>query len=148
MPSNQDFKELFNIFNGENVEYLVVGAYAVVFYTKPRYTKDLDIWVNPTPDNARRVYKSLKRFGAPLIKVRSESFTDEDLIYQIGIEPNLIDIIMSIAGVVFSSAWDSRISSTYDGVPIYILSKEDLIKTKKATGRPQDLLDVEFLQNN
>ncbi len=147
MPANQDFKELFKTFNDENVEYLVVGAYAVIYYTKPRYTKDLDIWINPTHENALRVYNALKKFGAPLIDIRPESFTDPALIYQIGIEPNRIDIIMSITGCEFSRAWNSRSSSTYEDIPIHILSKEDLIKAKKATGRPRDMLDVQLLED-
>jgi hypothetical protein len=148
MPANVDFKDLFKIFNAENVEYLVVGAHAVVYYAEPRYTRDLDVWVNPTPENATRVHRALKQYGAPLIGVTIVSFTDPELIYQIGIAPNRIDIMMGIAGVDFSSAWAARVESTYDGIPIHILGKADLIKTKRATGRPQDLLDLERLETH
>jgi len=146
MPANPDFKDLFKVFNEENVEYLVVGAHAVIFYVEPRFTQDLDVWVNPIVENATRVYSALKKYGAPLINITNESFTDPELIYQIGIAPNRIDIIMEIAGVEFSDAWKNRVDSTYDNVPIHILGKSDLIKAKKATGRPQDLIDIERLE--
>jgi hypothetical protein len=145
MPANPDFKDLFRIFNEENVEYLVVGAHAVIFYAEPRYTKDLDIWINSTALNAARVYRALGRFGAPLRDIQEEDFTESDLIYQIGIAPNRIDILMSIAGVNFDEAWADRTESSYDGVPIHILGKDSLIKAKKATGRPQDILDMDRL---
>ena len=147
MSANQDYKELFSILNAEKVEYLIAGAHAVIFYTEPRYTKDLHIWVNPTKKNAERVYAALKKFGAPLIDINAENFAEPDLIYQIGIAPNRIDIIMGLVGLDFASAWNHRVESTYDGIPIYILSKEDLILTKRATGRPQDLLDVDKLKS-
>jgi hypothetical protein len=145
MPANQDFKEIFRIFNEEGVEYLIVGAHAVMFYTEPRYTKDIDILVNPTVENALKTWNALAKFGAPLKDISKTDFTDKDLIYQIGIEPNRIDIIMSIAGVEFNEAWQSRQISSYDGTPIAILSKENLIKAKKASGRKQDIIDVERL---
>lgn len=146
MPANPDFKELLSVLNDEKVEYLVVGAHAVAYYAEPRYTKDLDIWVNPTIENARRVYAALKRFSAPLIDVTPDSFTDPSLVYQMGIPPNRIDIIMGIKAVDFASAWNQREASTYDGIAFALPSKADLIKNKKAVGRPQDLLDVARLE--
>lgn len=145
MPANRDYKDLFRILNEEQVEYLVVGAHAVIYYAEPRYTKDLDIWVNPSRENAGKVWKALSGFGAPLQDITLEEFQDTDLIYQIGVEPNRIDIMMGVAGLDFGSAYTNRITSTYDGEPINILAKKDLIKTKKATGRAQDMLDVENL---
>ena len=146
MPANQDFKDIFRILDEEKVEYLIVGAHAVMFYTEPRYTKDMDVLVNPTEENARRVWRALSRFGAPLKEVSPTSFTDKELIYQIGIAPNRIDILMDISGVDFDLAWRNRQSSTYDGVSINILSKEDLVKAKIASARPQDLLDLQRLK--
>jgi len=147
MPANQDFKEIFKILNEGQVEYLIVGAHAVMFYTEPRYTKDLDILINPSRKNALRTWNALARFGAPLKNISVNDFTDKELIYQIGIEPNRIDIIMSISGVEFSEAWKNRQSSSYDGIPIYILSRKDLLKAKIASGRQQDLLDIERLNS-
>lgn len=146
MPANPDFRDLFSIFNEEQVEYLVVGAHAVIFYSEPRYTKDLDIWVNPTLRNAKRTYKALSRFGAPLKDLAIRDLCDTDLVYQIGVAPNRIDILMGLSGIDFRSAWKTRVDSTYAGVPTHIIGKDDLIRTKEAAGRPQDLLDLERLR--
>ncbi len=146
MSANKDFKELFSIFNEERVEYLVVGAHAVIFYAEPRYTKDLDIWINPSIENARKLWKALEIFGAPLSDISLSDFTNPDLIYQIGVAPNRIDILMGISQLVFNDAIKNSIPSTYDTIPIKIIGKNDLIKTKKATARDQDLLDVKRLE--
>jgi len=148
MPANPDFKDLFSIFNEEGVEYLVAGAHAVIYFSEPRYTKDLDIWVNPTPGNAARVWRALTRFGAPLSGVTQADFHDQELIYQIGVEPNRIDVIMGVAGVSFGEAWQGRVQSSYGGVPINIMGKDDLIAAKEAAGRPQDLLDLAKLRDD
>ncbi|OPZ25879.1 MAG: hypothetical protein BWZ02_02260 [Lentisphaerae bacterium ADurb.BinA184] len=146
MPANPDYSDLFSIFNAERVEYLVAGAHAVIFYAEPRYTKDLDVWVNPTPENARRVWRALARFGAPLSGVTEADFTDGTLVYQIGVEPNRIDILMGLEPLRFESAWAARTTTAYDGVPIGVLSRDDLIRCKRAAGRPQDLLDIQRLE--
>jgi hypothetical protein len=145
MPTNSDFKDLFKIFNDEGVEFLIVGAHAVIFYAEPRFTKDLDIWVNPTAENAARVWRGLEVFTAPLTGVREEDFTKTDLVFQMGMPPNRIDIVMGIDGLTFEEAWPNRVRSSYAGEPICLLSKNDLIKNKQASGRPQDLLDVQRL---
>jgi len=146
MSHNPDFRDLFNEFCDAAVEYLVVGAHAVIYHAVPRYTKDLDIWVNPTADNADRVWAALSRFGAPLQDVTPTDFAQPTLVYQLGIEPNRIDIIMSIGGLDFAEAWQNRVESTYEGVPIHIIGKADLIAAKRQAGRPQDLLDIDQLQ--
>ncbi len=146
MGINPDFADLLRIFYEEKVEYLIVGAYAVIFYTEPRYTKDLDIWVNPTPENAKRVWRALERFGAPLIDVKLEDFTNRELVYQIGVAPNRIDILMGIEGVDFEEAYSRKVESRYGDIPIYLISKEDLIKSKEEAGRLQDRLDLEKLK--
>jgi hypothetical protein len=145
MAVNRDFRDLFRIFNECGVEYLVVGAYAVIYYSAPRYTKDLDIWVNPTPDNSRRVWKALEEFGAPLTDIRPEDFTDREIVYQIGIEPNRIDLMTGIPGLTFSEAWSVRRASSYGGISISILGRDHLLRSKLAAGRPRDLLDAEKL---
>ena len=145
MSANQDYKELFSKLNGEKAEYLVIGAHAVIFYTEPRYTKDLDVWVNPSPENAVKVYRALRKFGAPLKDISVDDFTNPDLVYQIGIAPNRIDILMGIKGMDFADSWTERIESTYSGETIFIIGKQDLIQSKKVAGRPQDLLDIEKL---
>jgi hypothetical protein len=145
MPANPDFKELFSRFNEEDVEYLVAGAHAVIFHAEPRFTKDLDVWVNPTPANAQRVHRALSRFGAPLTGVSIRDLCDKELVYQIGVAPNRIDVLMGIAGLGFDEAWADHAESTYGGVPIHIMGKASLIKAKKAAGRKQDLLDLDRL---
>jgi len=147
MPANPDFKDLFRIFSEEQVDFLVVGAHAVAFHAEPRYTKDLDVLVRPSPENAERVWRALARFGAPLKDVTLADLTKPDMVYQIGVEPNRIDILMGIGGVDFDEAWEGRESSTYDGVPISVIGKPALIKAKKATDRPQDRLDVDRLED-
>jgi hypothetical protein len=146
MPVNQDLSDLFKILFEEKVEYLIIGAHAVSFYTQPRYTKDIDILVNPTKENASRVWRALERFGAPLQDISLSDFQDEELVYQIGIEPNRIDILMGIPSVIFPEAWKNRIESRYTEIPINIIGKQDLIKTKKAVDRPQDRLDIQRLE--
>ena len=145
MPANPDFKELLSAFNDERVEYLVAGAHAVIFYTEPRYTKDLGIWVNPTRQNAERTYRALARFGAPLQDISVDDFCDKEALYQLGVAPNRIDVMMGIAGVEFREAWADRVKTAYGDVPIHIMGKTTLIKAKKASGRKQDELDLEKL---
>jgi len=143
---NRDYADLFKLFNGHRVRYLVVGAYAVVFYAEPRYTKDLDLWVEPTRENADQVWKALAEFGAPLEGVTLEDFSNPELIYQIGVEPNRIDIMMAVPGLEFEGAWKRRVTSSYSGEEIFILNLEDLIQAKKTTGRESDRLDLKLLE--
>jgi hypothetical protein len=146
MAVNPDFNDLFKTFNDCHVEYLVVGAHAVMFYARPRYTKDLDVWVNPTPENAQCVWNALADFGAPLQDVTVASFTDPDLVYQVGVPPNRFDIMMGLPGVTFAEAWAHREQSSYGGTPISIMGRQELIRVKRAAGRPQDLLDIQELE--
>lgn len=140
------FKELLQIFNDLGVEYIVVGAHAVMVYTEPRFTKDHDIWVNPTEDNARKVFHAMAQFGVPLTDVRREDFTVQGTVYQIGVTYERIDIITEVTGLSFSECWPRRVDIVYGGIPVHVLSRQDLIINKKAVGRPQDLLDVEKLE--
>jgi hypothetical protein len=147
MPLNPDYKDLFKILNEEQVDYLVVGAHAVIYYTEPRFTKDLDILIRPARANAEKAWRALKRFGAPLSEVTIDDFTREDMVYQIGIAPNRVDVLMGLGGVSFDEAWACREHATYDEIPIVIIGKRELIAAKKSTGRPQDLLDVAKLES-
>ena len=104
MEINPDFQDLLQSLNEENAEYLIVGAYAVMFYTEPRFTKDLGIWINPTLENAQKIWRALLNFGAPLNDISLRDFYNKEMIYQIGIAPNRIDIIMDVAGVSFVKA--------------------------------------------
>jgi len=146
MLTSPDFKELLNLFKKHNVKYLVVGGYAVMLYTEPRFTKDLDLLISIEIKNATAVYNALKEFGAPLADLTVKDFSQEGYFYQMGRPPVRVDILMSIPGVKFSSAWSRRKQLTIDGVEMNFISKEDLITSKKASGRSQDLIDVKNLE--
>ncbi len=148
MSASSDFKELLRSFNEYQVRYLVVGAYAVMKYTEPRYTKDLDIWVEPTDENASRVYNALTEFGAPMSGVAAQDFTKVDLVFQIGIAPHRIDILMGVKGLFFAKAWERRLEAAFEDVPMSLVCKEDLLISKEAAGRPQDLIDAASLRTS
>ena len=145
MDISYDYRDLFRILSRHKVKYLIIGAYAVAFYREPRFTKDLDIWVEASPRNAELLYKALSDFGAPLKRVSPEDFTDEKMIYQIGVAPVRVDIMMGLKGMKFIKAWAHRKKSKYAGVPINIVSLKELIYSKKKSGREQDILDVKRL---
>ncbi len=142
---NSDFKELLNIFNENRIKYLVIGGYAVSEYAEPRYTKDLDIWVEASEENGQRIYAALKEFNAPLFDLKPSDFSQEGSFYQMGRPPVRVDILMSIAGMNFAKAWENRQIVDFFGVEANFISLDDLIKSKKLAGRPQDLTDVENL---
>jgi len=146
MSANSLFKELLRKFNEHQIKYLIVAAYAVMKYTEPRYTKDLDVWIEPSRVNAEKVFRALAEFGAPLDSVTTEDFSNPELIFQIGIAPHRIDILMSVKGLQFAEAWARRIETRFDDVPLQIVSKADLLTAKEAMGRPQDILDAEALR--
>lgn len=146
MAVSSDFKELLRLFNDFQVKYLIVGGYAVMKYTEPRYTKDLDLWIKADAGNALAVFQALQAFGAPLEELTAADFAQEGYVYQMGVAPVRVDILMSITGVGFEEAWQRRIEVDFDGVPTLFISREDLITTKQAVGRPQDLIDIELLR--
>lgn len=144
---NSDFKDLLRIFAEEQVEYLVVGAYAVIHYTQPRYTKDIDLWIKPSKENAARVARAFYKFGLPLVEVTQEDFAHEGLQYVVGMSPCQIDFLTSLPGTpAFETAWESRSTGTNEGVPIHFLGKTELISAKQSAGRLQDLADIEELR--
>ncbi len=146
MASNRDFKDLFSALSAADARFLVVGAHAVMLYTAPRYTKDLDVWVEPTRENAERVHAALIAFGAPMSDLTVEDLAEVGTIFQMGVEPNRIDVVTSIDGVEFPGAWDRSTSSTYDGVFIRLLGIADLLANKKLVNRDQDRIDVARLE--
>lgn len=147
MDVSPDFRDLLKHLNAEAAEYLVVGGYAVIFHTEPRFTKDLDVWVRPTPRNAKRVWRALAQFGAPLKGITDADFTKPGIFYVMGRAPNRIDIITSIEALDFGTAWKNRVHGSYGGEPAEFLSVADLVRNKRAVGRRQDLLDVEKLEH-
>lgn len=143
---NSDFKELLKLFNDAKVKYLIIGGYAVAKHAEPRYTKDLDIWISNERENAERVFRALKNFGAPLANITVEDFTVPTLVFQLGIEPSRIDILMGLKDLDFDVCWERKAAATIGDTKIYFISIDDLIFNKQLTGRPQDLADVEKLQ--
>jgi predicted nucleotidyltransferase len=144
MAENPHYRELLQLLNDFEVEYLIVGGFAVMKYGEPRYTKDLDIWVHNSPQNSLRVVEALKKFGAPLDHdgITAETFTEKQVVYQIGIAPVRIDILTEITGVEFPDAWSRRVASTFFGVPVHFISLDDLVANKQALGRSSDLKDL------
>lgn len=145
MTFNRDFRDLFAELNAEQVEYLVVGAHALGVYGHIRATKDLDVWIRAQDENGVRVFRALAKFGAPLDGVAPHDFSTLGTIFQIGIEPIRIDVINSIDGVEFEEAWKDRLTAQYADQPIYVISQHHLIQNKRASGRKQDLADLEQL---
>jgi len=127
-------------------DYLVVGAHALAAHGHPRATGELDIWVRPTKANAGRVWQAIERFGAPRRNLRCEDFCTPDTVFQIGVEPNRIDILTSIDGVDFDEAWLDRRPTTIAEISFHVLGREQLLKNKRASGRPKDLADVACLE--
>ena len=143
---NSDFAELLRSFNADDVKYLVVGGHAVMLYTEPRYTKDLDIWIEASEENAAKVFRALAGFGAPLAGLTPADFASEGFFYQLGMPPARIDILMSVDGVRFGEAWPNRRQAPLGGVPAWFIGRQDLIRNKRATGRPIDLHDAGLLE--
>lgn len=142
---SEDFKEFLRLLNEYNVEYLVVGGYAVGIYGYPRYTGDLDIWVRATVDNGERVVEVLRRFGLGSLEVKPEDFARDNAVVQLGYPPLRIDLITSLDGVKFDACYSRRGSREIDGIEVDIISSDDLKANKLATGRARDLDDLENL---
>jgi hypothetical protein len=124
-----------------------VGGYAVMKYSEPRFTKDLDLFIAVDLSNAANVFNALQEFGAPLKNLSPSNFTDKNHYYQMGKPPVRVDVLMSIDGVEFESAWQNREIVKIDDLDMVFIGKHDLIVNKRAAGRPQDLIDLEALLN-
>ncbi|HJY79884.1 MAG TPA: hypothetical protein VKK81_02210 [Candidatus Binatia bacterium] len=146
MAVNPDFRDLFAALNDAGAKYLLVGGYAVAFHGQPRFTKDLDIWVEASTENADRVFAALKMFGAPLENFTPADLTQPDLIFQIGVPPNRIDVLTSIDGITFAEAWAAPEQTIYGDQTVPVIGRAQLIQNKRASGRPQDLLDLKALE--
>lgn len=145
---NRDFRDRLAEFNVQGVEYLVVGAHALAAHGHVRATKDLDVWVRPDAENAKRVIIALKEFGAPLHDLTEADLATPGTMFQLGLPPLRIDVITAIDGVSFDEAWPARLLTKFLDQPTAVLSREHLIRNKRAAGRAQDLADVEWLENN
>lgn len=140
-----DFSALFACFAAHRVRYLVVGGHAGAFHAKPRFTKDIDVWLETTPANARRVLAALDEFGFGQVGLREEDFTTPDMVVQLGVAPNRIDLLTAIDGVEFAEAWEGRVEGAFGDQRVSYLGRRELVRNKTASGRPQDLADLEAL---
>ena len=143
---NRDLIDLLAEFNAQGVEFLVVGAHALAVHGHVRATKDLDVWVRADAANAPRVFAALAAFGAPLQDLTVADLAEPGLVFQIGVPPLRVDVITAIDGVAFPEAWTDRVMLSLDGTSVPVISRHHLIENKRASGRLQDLADVERLE--
>ena len=144
---NRDFNELLRAFNDHKVDYLVVGAHALAAHGHVRATKDLDVWIRPEIENAHRTVQALRSYGAPLHDLTEKDLATPGTIFQIGIPPLRIDILTKIDGVEFAAAWQDRLQANFGNESASVISLKHLIANKKASGRPQDLVDVQRIED-
>jgi predicted nucleotidyltransferase len=142
---SSDLREFIQTLDDHAVRYLVVGGYAVAFHGEPRYTKDLDVWIELNPDNAARLVEALNAFGFGSLNLRVEDFLVPDQIIQLGYPPNRIDLLVSLLGVDFETCYAAKVRTVMDGVVVNFIDLENLKKNKRATGRLQDRADLESL---
>ena len=143
---NRDFKEFVKSLNDNDVRYLIVGGYAVALHGHPRYTKDLDVWIDLSPENAANVMRALSQFGFGSLGLQAGDFLIPDQIVQLGYPPNCIDILVTLKGVDFATCYASRIPIEAEGVTVNFIDLDSLRMNKRATGRLQDLADLENLE--
>ena len=147
MALSKHWREFLELLNSRSVDYVIVGAQSLAFHGRPRYTGDLDILVRPTRGNALQLLEVLNQFGFAQAGFKETDFAELDQMIQVGRAPSRIDLLTSISGVHTDEAFATKVSATMDGVPVFILGKEALIRNKRAVGRPQDLADFESLEN-
>ncbi|MBN1123877.1 MAG: nucleotidyltransferase [Sedimentisphaerales bacterium] len=143
---NKDYREMLQYLFESNSEFLVVGAYAMAAYGYPRATGDLDLWIAANQDNAVKVYRALAQFGASLEQINEQTFSENNVVFQIGLAPRRIDILTSIDGLTFDEAYSSKTTIDMDGIAVPVIAKKDLIRNKYATGRDKDRLDADQLK--
>jgi hypothetical protein len=143
---NEDYKDILRALCDESAEFILVGAYAMAAHGYPRATMDIDIWVKPSPDNANAVLRALQRFGAPLHNLTKKDLQQKGTVFQIGVAPRRIDIITEASGLIFEKAYQASMCLILEGIEVRLLSIDDLLRNKKASGRMKDLADVEALE--
>lgn len=145
MKVERDYEDLLRLFNKHKVKYCIVGAFAVAYYAKPRFTKDMDILISPDAKNAKKAIKALGEFGFQSLDLVADDFTGEGKIIQLGYEPVRIDLMTSIAGCSFGEIWKNKTVGKYGKEKVYFIGLNELIKNKKALRREQDKMDLEIL---
>ena len=142
METEKDYEEFLGLLNKHDVKYCIVGAFALAFHAEPRYTKDIDIWIQASTENAAKLLLALNEFGFGSLNLNAEDFSHEGNIIQLGYEPVRIDIITSIKGLDFSDIWKNRVQGSYGRQTVNFIDRENLIKSKKISNRPQDKADL------
>lgn len=145
MRVEKDFEELLGLFNKHRVKYCIIGAFAFGFYSKPRYTKDLDIFVEPSIENGRKIVAALREFGFGSLDLTPEDFNKKGRFIQLGYEPVRVDLITLISGCSFNQAWKNKKIGLYGSQRVNFIGMGDLIKNKKVSNRKQDIADLEIL---
>jgi hypothetical protein len=145
MRIEKDYEELLRLFNKNKVKYCIIGAYAVAFHVTPRYTKDIDILVEPNMKNAKKIVKSLNEFGFENLGLKEDDFVKKGKIIQLGYEPVRIDLITSIKGCSFKKIWDNKIKGIYGKEKVHFIGINELIKSKEKSNRVQDKADLKIL---
>ena len=148
MEIQKDFKELLELFNAHQVEYMIVGGYALSFHGAPRFTGDLDIFVNSDGSNSKRILSALEEFGFGSVGLTQHDFENPGNIVQLGVPPVRVDIITSITGVSWDEAFSGRAEGKYGDVQVYFIGREQFIANKKALSRKKDEADLEALGEN
>ena len=146
MRIEKDFKEFIALLNKNSVRYLIVGGYAFSFHAEPRYTKDIDFFVDGSGENAERLLNALAGFGFKNIGLSKADFIKSENIVQLGVPPVRIDLMTSLTGLDFAAAWENKVTAKYGNIPAFFISLDDLIRNKRACGREQDILDVKYLE--
>jgi len=144
---NQDFLDLLRAFVDRDVRFLIVGAYALAVHGRPRATGDLDVWVDPTPDNASKIVQALAEFGAPAGQVSADDFSRPGIVFQMGLPPCRIDVLTELSGLTFTQAWPGRIQAAFGPITVNVIGRDAFIANKRATGRARDLGDIESLES-
>ena len=147
MKTEKDFEDLLRLFNRNKVRYCIVGAYAMAFYARPRFTKNIDILVEPGRENALRILKSLNEFGFKSFNLKAGDFDKKNRIIQLGYEPLRIDLITGIEGCSFKEVWRNRAAGSYGRQKANFIGIKELIKNKRSTNRKQDQADVDLLKS-
>lgn len=145
---NPDFRDILSEFCAADVEFLLVGAFALAAHGLPRATGDIDLWVRCDPQNAKRTLLALASFGAPLAEVTAAEFIIPGIVVQIGVVPRRNNVLTVIDGVEFEEAWSDRHLVAVDGLTIPVISREHLLRNKLATGRPKDAADARHLEQS
>jgi len=148
MELGNDFRDLLALLNQHGVRYLAVGGFAVAAHGRPRYTKDLDLWIEVSPDNATRIVTALDEFGFASFGLTQQDFLDPDVVIQLGYEPNRVDFITNLSGVAFADAYPKRTLTKFGTLEVPVIDRMSLIANKRAVGRPRDLDDARELADD